>query len=178
MESTLTCKLCSAASHLKFNVTDYIKHIKMFHAFMPGFKVTCGIDGCLRTYSNLGTFLNHVSGVHGDVCTRTTGIIPTINPEVLDQDGEESEEHEHNSSDTDSSLCDSTEYEHTTPTDCDLQAISQEVMQKSSALVLLGLKEKFKLTQVSVQGIVQSMTGLSQQHTSVLKTQVCRILHT
>ena len=145
---------------------------------MPDFKVTCGIDGCQRTYSNLGTFLNHVSGVHGDVCTRTTGTIPANNnAEVLYQDGEESWGSEHNTLDTDSSLCDSTEYEHTTQTDCDLHGISQEVMQKSSTLVLLGLKEKFKLTQVSLQGIVQSMTGLSQQRTSALKAQVHRMLY-
>lgn len=68
---------------------------------MPGFKVTCGIDGCQRTYSNLGTFLNHVSGVHSDVYTGTTGTIPeSNNPEVLDQDNEESENYEHNISDT------------------------------------------------------------------------------
>lgn len=112
--------------------------------------------------------MNHVSGVHGDNCTHTTGTIPdNNNAEVLDQDGEESE---HNVSDTDSSLCDSTEYERTTQTDCDLQGISKEIIQKSSALVLVGLKEKFKLTQVSLQ-------GLSQQHTSALKVQVCMILH-
>ena len=76
---------------------------------------------------NLGTFLNHAL---------TTGTIPANNkPEVLDH-------HEHNISYTESSLCDSieykqttqTEHEHTTQTVCNLQGISQEVMQKSSAL--------------------------------------------
>lgn len=145
---------------------------------MPDFKITCGIDGCQRTYSNLGTFLNHVLAVHGDVCTRTTGTIPTNNnAKVMCQDSDEFGDSEHNS-DTDSSLSDSNEYaEYNTETDSDLQGISQEVIQKSSALALLGLKEKFKLTQVSLQGIVQSMTSLSQQHTSALKAQVCRILH-
>ena len=139
---------------------------------MQDFRVTCGIDGFQRTYSKLGTFLNHVSGVHGDVCTRTTGIIPTTDDgEVLIENSEEFENNECNASDTDSSLCDSTEYVNNSRTDSDLMGIFQEAIQKSSALALLGLKEKFKLTQVSLQGIVQSMTGLSQQHTTALKTQ-------
>ena len=144
---------------------------------MPDFKVTCGIDGCQRTYSNLGTFLNHVSGVHGDVCTHATGTIPTnSNAEVMCQDSEEFGDSEQNASDTDSSLCDLTDYQYSA-IGSDLQSISQEVIQKSSALALLGLKEKFKLTQVSLQGIVQSMSSLSQQHMSALKAQVCKILH-
>ena len=61
--------------------------------------------------------------MYGDVCTRTTGAIPANNnAEVLYQDGEESWGSEHNTLDTDSSLCDSTEYEHTTQTDCDYTA--------------------------------------------------------
>ena len=46
-------------------------------------------------------------------------------------------------------------------------------MQRSSAIFLLGLKEKFKLTQVSLQGVVQSITGLNLQHAANLKAQVC-----
>ena len=29
------CELCSAASHLKFHVSDYIKHLQMFHVHQP-----------------------------------------------------------------------------------------------------------------------------------------------
>jgi len=60
----IACKLCSAASHLKFNVKGYVKHIQHFHAHQTNFKVTCGIDGCQRTYTNYGTFSNHVYAMH------------------------------------------------------------------------------------------------------------------
>ena len=38
----------------------------MLHANQPNFKVICGIDGCARTFTNIGTLKNHVSLVHYD----------------------------------------------------------------------------------------------------------------
>ena len=49
---------------------------------------------------------------------------------------------------------------------------SPDAMQKSSALFLLRLKEKHKLTQVTVQSIVDNVTTLTQQRISSLKLQV------
>jgi len=50
--------------------------------------------------------------------------------------------------------------------------ISQEMLQKSSATFLLGLKEKYQLTQTSLQGIIQGVTALNHQNMSTLKAQV------
>ena len=62
------CTMCSAASHLKFDISGYIKHVKIFHAYQPDFKVICGIGGCHRSYTNLGTSQNHIYGIHSDDC--------------------------------------------------------------------------------------------------------------
>ena len=35
-------------------------------------------------------------------------------------------------------------------------------LAKQAALLILGLKEKFKLTQAAMQGIIEGMTGLMQ----------------
>ena len=63
------------------------------------------------------------------------------------------------------------------PTDPDIfdsqPCSSKESLQKSSAIFLLGLKEKFKLTQVSLQGVIQGVTALTQQNIGMLKSQVC-----
>ena len=60
------------------------------------------------------------------------------------------------------------------PTDSDDQSRipSQDVLKKNSALFLLGLKEKFKLTQTSLQGVIEGVTALNQQNISTLKSQV------
>jgi len=47
------------------------------------------------------------------------------------------------------------------------------MLQKSSALFLLGLKEKYKLTQVAIQGIIEGVTSITQQRISILRSQVC-----
>ena len=54
----------------------------------------------------------------------------------------------------------------------DLPPCSMDTLQKSSAMFLLGLKDKFKLTQVAIQEIVEGVTSLTQKCISVLRSQV------
>lgn len=49
-------------------------------------------------------------------------------------------------------------------------------LQNSSALFLLVLKEKYKLTQVAVQGVIEGVSNLNQHQMSFLRSQVCIIL--
>ena len=49
---------------------------------------------------------------------------------------------------------------------------SPENLQRSSALFLLGLKEKHKLTQVTVDSMVDSITTLTHQNVNCLRSQV------
>ena len=67
MALSLKCSLCLVASHLRFSVTDYIKHLRLFHVHQPDFKFTCPIDGCQKVYSNIGSFKNHISAMHTGV---------------------------------------------------------------------------------------------------------------
>lgn len=171
----LSCPLCSLTSHLKLNVTNFLKHIKLFHAHQAGFKLTCGIDGCQRTFINFRTFENHVSAMHRSahdspsteagmdtVCNADTGVSSL--PECADfnevETSDESEVDFETSEDA--------------PTCHDDEAIqfSSDLLQKSSALFLLGLKEKYKLTQVAVQGVLEGVTNLSQQLLNLLHSKV------
>lgn len=70
-------------------------------------------------------------------------------------------------SDSDEPCC-----EGSVETDNNEQFSSQSILQKSSALFFLGIKEKIKLTQTSIDGIVQGVTAINQQQISVLKSQV------
>ena len=45
-------------------------------------------------------------------------------------------------------------------------------LQISSAHFLFGIKEKYKLTQVAIQGIIEGATSLTQQCIAVLKSKV------
>ena len=49
------------------SASDYIKHIRLFHEYQPKFQFTCGINGCPRSYHNVGTFKDHVSVMHDNL---------------------------------------------------------------------------------------------------------------
>jgi len=167
-EEFVTCKLCTAASHLRFRVKEYIQHIKLFHAHQMNFRIICGISGCKRTYTSPGSFYNHVYAVHDERSTDTCEA-SVINEESLngneDSDGYSTHDDDDDDDDdnalTDPDMCDSHQL-----------CFSKESLQKSSAIFLLGLKEKFKLTQVSLQGVIQGVTALTQQNINMLKLQV------
>ena len=68
------CSLCSSRGlQIKLSASNYIKHIRLFHEYQPNFQFTCGINSCPRRYHNVGTFKNHVSGVHADVGPSSAG---------------------------------------------------------------------------------------------------------
>ena len=198
----LTCSLCTGLS-VKFNIIgDYIKHLRLFHAHRPDFKVTCGIDGCLRSYNNLGSFKNHISFVHNTVHDRTSEGCAENNREVedeVDQDitndispefdsGDDSltsdediisgydtphfDEDRHIPSQIPAVTRDETNAVNEINSD-DIPTWTAKDLQKYSAQFLFGIKERYKLTQVATQGIIQGTASITQQCIAALKSKVC-----
>ena len=66
LSNQLVCPLCPAQPHLqlRYDIKGSPKHIKLLHAHQSGFKITCGISGCKRTFTNFRTFQDHVSATH------------------------------------------------------------------------------------------------------------------
>ena len=66
LNEQLVCALCphERTAHLHFDLTGFLKHMKLFHAYQAGIRVTCGISGCQRSFSNFRTFQDHVSAMH------------------------------------------------------------------------------------------------------------------
>jgi len=170
----ISCLLC-ASNNLQVltKVSHYVNHLKLFHAHQSNFKVTCGIDGCVRTFTNIGTFKNHVSLLH-------YGSLPTLSDASgsIDQSHFEADSVVAESDQTvavaSTSSCSTSSVE-----SVPLVIPNQEALKKSSALFLLGLKEKHKLTQVAIQDIVDNVTNLTQQRLSAVKLQVisCRYVY-
>ena len=176
--------LCSVLFHKLSSVGEYTKHLRLFHASKPDFKITCGINGCQQAYTNLGTFRNHLYGIHSGVIDTITIFTPESThaaPEsespccsgLNSTDSEDAHTIETTSSDhdNDNDVSDSTN----NPAEMDCSGslcCTPDAMQKPSALFLLGLKEKHKFTQVTVQSIVDNITTLTQQRISSVKSQV------
>ena len=202
MEHGLSCQLCSAASHLKFNMKSYIQHLRLFHAYQIDFKIRCEIGGCQRSYTNCGTYINHIYSIHGE-CFTCKASHNQPQDDLIDEDGY------NNSSDEDGEYgsidiregCDIPHHGEYGSIDiregcniphhgsidiwegCDIphkndshSDYSEETAQNFAARFLLGLKEKFKLTQVSLQGVIQGVTALNQRRIYSLKQEVCNVL--
>ena len=54
----------------------------------------------------------------------------------------------------------------------DIQSWTMKDLQKSSAHFLFGIKERYKLTQVAIQGIIQGTTSITQQCIAAVKSEV------
>lgn len=155
----LVCPLCphERTAHLRLDLTGFLKHIKLFHAHQAGFKITCGISGCQRGFTNFRTFQGHVSAVH------RFQLDPSNVTPVLDTDLQGNDDRDDESDEIDGGL----------GIGEDAESCSQELLQKATALFLLGLKEKHKLSQAAVQSLVEGVTSLVQQRLDFLHSQVC-----
>jgi len=168
---SIKCPLCPTLNH-QLSISEYTKHLRLFHASNPDFKITCGINGCQRVYTNLGTFKNHLYGIHNvDGIDSTTVNVPESETsccsnayptdDIQTADLMNNEDDSENPTGGPEVVCNN------------YMCCSSDTMQKSSALFLLGLKEKHKLTQVTVQSIVDNVTTLTHQRISSLKSQAC-----
>lgn len=175
--SEMECPLCSDVTSIKFDWRDYLRHLSLFHAHHPDFKIPCGIDGCQRKYTNIRTYQNHVSSVHNwckgmnsneeeSISTVTMVSDPVHFVERNDSDDcSDFSESDNCSGFNESALCEGSD------STTGLSNKSQELVQ-NSAVFLLGLKEKYKLTQTAVQGVIEGVTNLTQQQISYIQSQV------
>ena len=202
--ASLTCSLCTELTAVKFaSIGDYIKHLRLFHAHRPDFKVVCGINGCIRSYSNLGSFKNHISFMHSTECEHRALEICADQVITTDdsQDTAPDEEPSEFGSESDSLTSDEDEDEdfisghdisnlnedenvssidvssrglrnNDNSTSDDIQSWTMKDLQKSSAHFLFGIKERYKLTQVAIQGIIQGTTSITQQCIAAVKSEV------
>ena len=163
--SAIECPLCSDATSIKFDWRDYLKHLSLFHAHHPDFKIPCRIDGCQRSYTNIRTYQNHVSSVHN--WYKDTNSVQGNEEESSTVTMESDSMQEKNDSDDCSSVNESTICE-----GLDSASNKSQELVQNSAVFLLGLKEKYKLTQTAVQGVIEGVTNLMQQQISYLQSQV------
>ena len=199
--ASLTCSLCTELTTVKFaSICDYIKHLRLFHAHRPDFKVVCRINGCIRSYSNLGSFKNHISSLHSTECEH--GARETCSPDQaitdhsddttllddtpsefdsennsLTSDEDDDEDcingHEISNLNEDEATASSTDHGvSSSELRSDIQTWNTQDLQKSSAHFLFGMKERYKLTQVAIQGIIQGTTSITQQCIAAVKSEV------
>lgn len=130
-------------------------HLRRHHSCDPYFSVTCGIDGCPKTFTKFSTFRSHVSFHHGD-CFSLGENQPAAMMHDDDGIGESicpGESNPGGSGEGEETSIDAGGEDANT---------SIDTMKQASALFILGTKEKFKLTQVATEGIIEGASNLMQ----------------
>ena len=57
----IKCPLCAGDFG---TMTVYMTHLRIIHADDANFSVSCGLQGCERTFNNFYTYQNHVYAMH------------------------------------------------------------------------------------------------------------------
>lgn len=142
-----TCSVCYAFSAP--NYQSVIRHIGSVHSWEPHFRITCGVDGCPRSYSSYRSFRKHIMDKHQEILSDGN-----TEPAPADEDADFSDD---------------------TYTPC--MASQTSVAQRrpnniDKALFLLKLKEERRISQRNIDFLVDDITVLVQDEIRSLKKEV------
>ncbi len=133
-----------------------------------------GLNGCQRTFQNVNTYRNHVSSRH--TCSFHHQVIDSschIHSDPAD-DATTSEGNDLITSDLED-----LDVSRTQDTTASCSPVSDSVdLTRSAATWILKVKEKYKLPQVAMQGIIQDVTRLFQVYLGDLHSTVVQELTT
>ena len=133
--ASVSVKPCQLCDFVAPTLTYLLKHIRQVHAHQPGFKITCGLSGCQRTFKSFAVYRNHVYGFHGELESIS---IQTTSPILED---EQMDVPESVSSDNN---------------------IDDSCHKRTAATWILKVQEQHKLPQSTMEEILKDVTGLVQ----------------
>lgn len=140
------CSIC--LEFLAPSLRSLLTHIGHAHSNEPNFHVTCGIDGCAKTYKIFLSFRNHVNRKH-HVKRKRDDLFVEDDDEVEDADDRAEIEYE----------------------PFDLQRQENQV-RRVNAMCLLKFKETGRVPQTVVNNLVESTTHVVQNSVNLLKCGV------
>ena len=144
------CPMCSyfAAPTLK----GVVRHIGAVHSFDAAFHVHCGIGSCPKTYTNWHSYKKHMYSRHRDILDVSSSYValPPVN------------------SMTESAVENADEHALEIPT----EPTSQVDKKFSTALFIMKAKEVNKISQSSLNALLQDVTAMMERKISRLEEDV------
>ena len=141
------CPLCLSICAPTFPLA--MKHISRIHSFSSGFSITCGIQGCLRSYTNYSSWSKHVHNKH-NIPSSTTMDLQNENQDFVEMEIDEMDEMESNTT--------------------ELQP--QNCKEREKARWILNLRDENKLTQSCTENILSNVTVLCSQLVDNIKQTI------
>ena len=143
------CQLCEFRA---LSLKDLLKHIRLVHAHRPGFRITCRMSGCQRSFTTFRVFRNHVYDYHNEqqAIILEKEEVEAGNDFAHEEIGEPGTSFSSTSTHEDLSVC----------------------RKKAAAMWLLKVQEKFLLPQSTMEMILKDVTDLIQDLLSDLEDDV------
>lgn len=145
-KSPAYCPLCD--SFAAPNLKGVVRHIGVVHAHEAGFRVTCGVDGCTKTYRKFVSYKKHMYVKHRDA--QSAG---SSERDVLVQDSETV------------SSC-------TPMSEEDDQESYMTQLRRSTALFILKAREIHKIPQTSLDYLLGDISTFMDMNRSRLLQKI------
>ena len=164
----LTCQVCGCRSFP--SISTLLSHVRVVHANEASFSIQCNLQGCHRTFKKFNTYRNHIYDFH-DAAAAYEDAVPVSMDSM--EDGSDMNDFDADTSDTDTSESgDTAESEM-----MELTTITEDDIQRASALWILKTRESHRIPQgvmdtiiSDIQSLFQvSLTGISQRIKKTLR---------
>lgn len=154
-----------------------MRHIRAVHSWEPGLRITCGCNGCPRTFRNFHTFKGHLYKDHSEflkgivspyMCTNLS--VPVNAQTQVGCDDTDGNLHDTGDLLQQQQLPMTLEVHHSPPLS------QEESVQRSGALFILKTAEEQRLTLTAVNGIIQDIQQLIGNVVTAIEEQVMKTL--
>ncbi len=147
MDGSSHLKPCQLCSFISTSLKDLLKHIRLVHSHRAGFRITCCLSGCQRTFRTFGVFRNHVYAYHTDQ-----------EAVVLERD----EGGEDGAGDSDSSNTPGPRSSYSGTLDPCTSTSDMDCRKRAALMWILKVQEKFLLPQSTMDMITKDVTVFIQ----------------
>ena len=186
--SSVTMYTCTFCSFRSSNGIEFVKHFFQAHTFESNFRYACGISSCNHVFTvgtSFETFRGHCARKHHNWqhCFFPTVGVEEVRPNIdgytlssVNTSDIAIHEVSNNYSSTDQDM-DTTDFNmpHSVDTDefeCESECISSDNVKITAAKFILTLKERFKLTQASLDYTIKAVGEMMLLSANVLRQSI------
>ena len=164
------CQICGKYASPQFD--SVLRHIGAVHFKEAGFNVFCGIEMCPSSFKNYHAWRRHIREKHPFMLSRPTS--SALTPEVTAADDQQQPENsEEEQLDLDQLVTAAVD-QHCEPEYMDVD--EEDIHKRAEALHILKFKERYKLSQTTVDDIIGDVGEITAGIVSKLHKRVTDLL--
>ena len=164
------CQLCAKYASRQFE--SVLRHIGAVHSNESNFNVFCGIEQCPRNFKNYHALRRHIREKHPFMLSRPTS--SSSLPEV--SSAADQQQPADDSEDAAEQLDQQPEISECERQHCEYAADDDDIRKRTEAIHVLKFKEKYKLSQSTVEDIVGDVGEITADVVSRLHKRVANLL--